>query len=428
MALIRILDAANVTPYPLYLMESLLTPTLLLDLDDTLLINNMDAFLPQYLSIFSQHVAEHIPPEIFIQTLLIGTQAMVNNRRPDCTLQDVFDQAFFSQVNVDADKFRQLAESFYQDIFPSLQHLTRPAEGAVDLVKQASERGYRLAVATNPLFPITAITQRLAWANLGIEKNHLQAITSYESYHFAKPEPAYYAELLARLGWPDGPVVMVGDDLARDIVPAGYLGLATYYVGPNHNLSPNEELRPTASGQLSDLIEWMEHVPQKDITPTYNTPSAIMAVFRSTPAFLDSLCRDLPRDIWVRKPGPREWCLTEILCHMRDVEAEVNLPRVEKLLSEDNPFIAGKDTDQWADERGYINEDGKLALEQFTATRSRLLDKIENLSQDEWNLPARHAIFGPTRLLEIASIAAAHDRLHVQQALQLQQISQLTIN
>ncbi len=405
-----------------------MTPTLLLDLDDTLLINNMDAFLPQYLSTFSQHVAEHISPEIFVQNLLVGTQAMVDNRRPDCTLQDVFDQAFFSQVNVDTEKFRQLADSFYQEIFPSLRHLTSPAEGAVQLVKQASERGYRLAVATNPLFPITAIKQRLTWANLSIDENLFQAITSYERYHFAKPEPAYYAELLARLGWPDGPVVMVGDDLERDIIPASYLGLATYYVGPEDNLSPDEGFRPTASGSLSGLIDWMEQVPQKDITPAYNTPSAIMAVFRSTPALLDSLVRDLPRDIWIRKPGPGEWCLTEILCHMRDVEAEVNLPRVEKLLSEDNPFIAGKDTDQWADERGYINEDGKLALEQFTATRSRLLDKIENLSQDEWNLPARHTIFGPTRLLEIASIAAAHDRLHVQQALQLQPTRQLNIN
>lgn len=396
-----------------------MTPTLLLDLDDTLLINNMDAFLPQYLSKFSRHVADHIPPELFVQTLLIGTQAMVTNRRPDCTLQEVFDQAFFSLVKVDEDEFRQLADTFYQDIFPYLKTLTRPATGAVELVKQASQRGYRLAVATNPLFPITAIKQRLAWADLQSDAYPFEAITSYETYHFAKPEPAYYAELLAHMGWPEGPVVMVGDDLNLDILPAGRLGLATYYVGSLSSGSVGDGIDPTASGSLSDLMRWLEHTPEKAITPAYNTPSAILAVFRSTPAILDSVCRDLPEDIWVQQPKPGEWCLTEILCHLRDVENEVNLTRVEKVLSEDNPFIAGKDTDQWAAERHYIEENGLLALDQFTATRVKLLEKLENLSLDEWNLPARHAIFGPTRLLEIASIAAAHDRLHVQQTLQL---------
>ncbi len=396
-----------------------MTATLLLDLDDTLLVNNMDTFLPQYLGAFSRHVSEFIPPELFVQTLLIGTQAMVANRRPDCTLQEVFDQAFFSKLKMDVDKFRQLADQFYEEIFPTLQPLTRPVQGAVQLVKQSVEKGYHLAVATNPLFPISAIRQRLAWANLGVDEYSFQTIASYESFHFAKPEPAYFAELLARMGWPEGPVVMVGDDMERDIIPASSLGLATYYVGLAEKASNGNDRPPTASGSLQDLVGWLENIPEKDITPAYNTPSAIVAILRSTPAILDSLCREIPADSWVSHPIPDEWSLTEILCHLRDVEKEVNILRFEKVLSEENPFIAGRDTDQWAQERMYIEQDGRLALDQFTAARVKILEKLESLKDEAWDLPARHTIFGPTRLVELASIAAAHDRLHVQQVLQL---------
>lgn len=401
-----------------------MTLTLLLDLDDTLLLNNMDEFLPQYLATFSRHLAEFIPPEIFVQTLLTGTQAMVANRNPDCTLQEVFDQAFFSRLNVDEEKFRQLADQFYDEIFPSLQGLTSPAQGAERFVHQAVEKGYRLAVATNPLFPINAIRQRLAWANLRMDAFPFQAVTSYESYHFAKPEPAYFAELMARLGWPDGPVVMVGDDLERDIAPASDLGLATYWVGQHSGADQKNGSYPTASGNLLNLMDWLEQTPEKEITPQYNTPAAIVAILRSTPAILDSICRDLPEEDWVRRPAAGEWCLTEVLCHLRDVENEVNMARVRKVLSETNPFIAGKDTDQWALERKYHQENGMNALQQFTAARVKVLEILENLRPEEWNLPARHTIFGPTRLVELSSIAAAHDRLHVQQVFQLLQIIQ----
>ena len=51
--------------------------TLLLDLDNTLLKNDIEAFLPQYLGAFARQVAEQIDPDRFIQALHAGTQAMV---------------------------------------------------------------------------------------------------------------------------------------------------------------------------------------------------------------------------------------------------------------------------------------------------------------------------------------------------------------
>lgn len=55
----------------------------------------------------------------------------------------------------------------------------------------------------------------------------------------------------------------------------------------------------------------------------------------------------------------------EIATHLRDVEVEVNAQRVDTVLTQDNPFIAGTDTEQWANERGYAQADGRAALDVF---------------------------------------------------------------
>ncbi len=113
----------------------------------------------------------------------------------------------------------------------------------------------------------------------------------------------------------------------------------------------------------------------------------------------------------------RTHCASQtILCHLRDVDMEVNLPRLNKVLHEVNPFLPGEDTDPWAKDRNYILQDCDEALDRFIITRMEIVSMLETLSPDDWERSARHAIFGPTRLIELVKIITGHDRLHVQQA------------
>jgi hypothetical protein len=116
---------------------------------------------------------------------------------------------------------------------------------------------------------------------------------------------------------------------------------------------------------------------------------------------------------------PEEWCQTEVLCHLRDVEVEVNLPRLTELIQNTDPFLPGIDSDSWAEERGYVNQDGPLALQGFITSRIQTLQLLDGLSPEDWERPARHAIFGPTSLSELVSIMAGHDQLHIRQLYQL---------
>jgi len=406
-----------------------LSPVLLLDLDDTLLQNNVDEFLPQYLGAFSKQVAAYLDPNRFVKSLLAGTQAMVDNRQPDCTLKESFEATFYPLTGMDATAFPALADQFYAEVFPTLRRLTRPIPQSIQFVKDALQRGYRLVVATNPLFPRTAILQRLAWADLPADRYPYEMITSYETFHFTKPDPAYYAEILARLGWPTEPTIVVGDDLERDIYAGRRLGVPAYWINQPGKTPAKGGDAPSQTGKIEELIPWLEQASPQALQADHSNPTAWLAILRSTPAGLDGFCRSPQGLNWETRLHPDEWSLTEILCHLRDVDQEVNLPRLRKVLAETNPFLPGEDTDRWAEVRQYCFQDGPQALRTFIATRGELVSLLQSLSADDWQRPARHAIFGPTRLQELVSIIAAHDRVHMGQVHELlKQVAPATLD
>lgn len=396
-----------------------MAPTLLIDLDETLLGNEMGTFLPAYLDAVGRYFDSYAPNEAFVAELVNSTRRMAGNNRPDRSLKQIFDSTFYPALNLEEADLRESMVAFYREVFPGLRRLTETFPEAIQVIQAAVERGYEIAIATNPLFPRAAILQRMEWAGVSPEMPVIRLISSYEDFHFAKPNPAYYAEILARLGWPEGPVVMVGDNFENDIQPARRLGLAAFWVDRAAPLTENGAIAHPAGGTLSEFIPWLDAQDPEALAPDYSSPVAMEAILRSTPAALDALSQGLPEGDWTLRPEPEEWSLTEILCHLRDVEEEVHLPRLRKLTGEWNPFLPGMDTDPWAEERLYICQNGPEALKAFVDCRLELLALLEALSPEDWGKPARHAIFGPTKLSELVDIHAGHDQLHVRQAVQV---------
>jgi FMN phosphatase YigB (HAD superfamily) len=386
---------------------------ILFDLDNTLLGNEMNDFIPAYLQALAGRMAHVADPTVLIKTLLSATRQMIENTSPEKTLERKFDEAFFPPLNLIRDEVQSIIDDFYKEDFPMLQRLTQRLPEAVKVIQQIVERGDQAAVATNPLFPLTAIQQRLSWAGLPADQTPFVIIPSYETFHFAKPNPAFYAELLAQLGWPKLPVIMVGNDIDSDISAARKLELPVFWVNKG-NAIWNAPDPPPPQGEISDFVPWLDGLPHKDYSTHFTSPASLLAVLRSTPAALDTLCHQKNVELGKRLTND-EWSGGEVLCHLRDVEMEVNLPRIKTVLSERNPFLAGKDTDPWADERKYSQQDGLQALTDFIRARLEVIKLLENLPSEDWDRQARHAIFGPTHLCELVTIITGHDILHVQQ-------------
>lgn len=388
-----------------------MTFTLLLDLDDTLLDSNIEALIPVYFQKLAAFLSDQVPADQFIPALARGTQVMYASTRSDQTLEQVFSANFYPALGLPQADLAARIDQFYDEIFPTLQPLTKPRPAAVALVEWAFAQGWQVAVATDPLFPRKAILHRLRWAGLPPEKYPFTLISDFQTFHFAKVSVAYFPEFLGHLGWTDGPLLMVGDSLERDIYPAREAGLPAFWLADGTPPPPG-----VPSGSLDDLRRYLEAVELDSLKVDYNSPSALTAFLQATPALMHHLSLHLLAENWATRPVSGEWSFLEILCHLRDVDAEVNLARLDTVLGADKAFIVGQMTDQWAEERQYQQQNGQSAWQAYCAARLRLVEKLKALTPADWERSARHSIFGPTTLRELVSFMVDHDRLHFQQA------------
>jgi hypothetical protein len=121
----------------------------------------------------------------------------------------------------------------------------------------------------------------------------------------------------------------------------------------------------------------------------------------------------LDQEKWNIKSTDKDWNITEIICHLRDVDGDVNLPRIKTILTEAQPFIAGVETDRWAEERDYYHQDGRAALKDFLLLRQKMIQSLVDASAESWQKPFRHTIFGPSTLQELMAFTIAHDNNHI---------------
>lgn len=137
-----------------------------------------------------------------------------------------------------------------------------------------------------------------------------------------------------------------------------------------------------------------------------------LATFRARLAHLATSSESLH---WTDRPADMEWSLTEVACHLRDVEIEVHQARIRALLAEEGAFLPGVDADEWAEQRNYCYQDGPRALADFLNARGETINLLEPLAPEMWERRGQHTFFGPTSLQEIVFLAVRHDRVHDEQ-------------
>jgi len=393
--------------------------TLLFDLDDTLLDTNIESFIPAYFQALSEHLAPYVSPDVMLPALVAGMRLMMDSEDPARTLQNVFEKDFYAQLGVPNDDLAETLGDFYDNVFPKFESKTEQRPDAVPLIDWAFSKGYRVAIATDPLFPKKATFHRLRWA--GFDPAQFAVVSTFENFHFSKTHPSYYAEVLGQLGWPEEPVLMVGNDAERDLLQAHRLGLKTYLIdgvsasGPGPFDAAQGKLE-AGRGKLADLRPWLESTDLTTLEPSFKSPEGIIAIMQSTPAVLQSISKLITKRQWECEPSREDWALNEIVCHLRDTEREIHQLQLDLMLAREDAFIPRPDTTVWASERDYLHVDGVVALQEFTTARIGTLDLLKKADSPIWSRNARHAIFGPTNFLEVSSFMADHDRMHVQQA------------
>ncbi|MBN1438240.1 MAG: DinB family protein [Anaerolineales bacterium] len=384
---------------------------ILFDLDDTLLENDIDRFLPAYLRLLGKFFSSRIDPARLQEALMAGTKAMLENTDPETTLQRAFEAVFFPRLGMEREPLVHEFERFYAEGFPSLRALTRPMEGAARAVELAFGLRWKVAVATNPVFPLAAVEHRLAWAGFNSHAGGFDLVPSYESMHFAKPRPEFTAEVLGRIAATPSETAFIGNDPAEDLAPARALGLSTFRVIRGAAAGP---LPATGEGTMNQLAAGLEsdHCDAAFLQSPEPSPCVLPALLAG---HLAAALHIFGESRWSCCPLEEGWGPVEIACHLRDVEREITQPRLRKILSEENPFLAPVESDPWAEERRYRSQDGPQALRDFAAARKATIALLRDLRPGDWRRAARHALFGPTTLAEQMRFSARHDLLHIEQ-------------
>ncbi len=225
---------------------------ILFDLDGTLLDIDLESFLERYFSALGRALEPLTtgPDGVSraLAALNVATHAMVV-AHPGRTNREIFHEKFLALTGIDLDEHSEVFTRFYAEEFPLLGDGFGPAAGARDAVERALELDLRVAIATNPIFPLSAVEHRIAWAGLGDLPLH--AVTTYETMHACKPLPEYYRETAELIGVAPERCLMVGDDRVLDL-PAASTGMRTYYVGPE----------PAVESDFSgDLVELARILP-----------------------------------------------------------------------------------------------------------------------------------------------------------------------
>ncbi|MDR6226817.1 HAD family hydrolase [Desmospora profundinema] len=196
------------------------------DLDGTLLPMDTEAFVEQYLKELAPFLAPVLSPNKLVPLIWDATRTMIENTDPTRTNEEVFQERFLSRSGFKRDEIWPMFDRFYSEHFPTMKQYVEPGPLGRQVVEAALSGGYRVAVATNPVFPKAAIRERMRWADVD---DLVEWVSVYEETHHCKPQPGYYREVAERMGAAPEECLMVGNDLQEDMVAKG-VGMKTYLV------------------------------------------------------------------------------------------------------------------------------------------------------------------------------------------------------
>ena len=207
-----------------------MTLTILFDLDDTLLQTNIPDFIPEYFNELGQAFANLASTKQITQQVQYAVKCMEANQDPAIGLHEIFSRNFYQPLGSTEAEQQETLTNFYNEVYPKLQSVTTQITEAPPLINWCKAQGFSMAIATNPLFPETATRQRIEWA--GLQTEDFEFFTTFNNFHFTKPNLTYYAECLGKMGWPEDQIVMIGDSLSHDLIPVETFGYPTFWITP----------------------------------------------------------------------------------------------------------------------------------------------------------------------------------------------------
>ena len=228
---------------------------ILFDLDGTLLPMDQETFLKAYFGLLARKLAAvGYDPQMLVKAIYAGTGAMIGNdgsASNEVVFWKTFCGIFGEQAREDEPHF----DAFYRAEFQQVRDACGYDARAGALIKRLREKGHRLVLATNPLFPAVATRSRIAWA--GLDAQDFEWVTTYDNASFCKPNLKYYQEIMKKLGLDPKRCLMVGNDVGEDMVTS-QLGMKTFLLTDCLINRVGEDIAAYPHGSFEALESYIE--------------------------------------------------------------------------------------------------------------------------------------------------------------------------
>jgi uncharacterized damage-inducible protein DinB len=137
----------------------------------------------------------------------------------------------------------------------------------------------------------------------------------------------------------------------------------------------------------------------------------LIATLQSAPRIIIGLIREVPPQYLKRRPSPTKWSAHEHACHISTADTAYLL-RLELILSDPAPYI--KTMLPSADEEAgsLLNTDLDEALDLYVRERARLVERLKELSEWDWQRTANHEEYSHYSVFIMFRNLLLHEMLH----------------
>ena len=174
-----------------------------------------------------------------------------------CRNEDAFWNLFTGIYGKQALEHLPVFDDFYHNEFQRVQAVCGHNPHAAEVIALVQQKGLRVALATNPIFPAVATQSRIRWA--GLTPEAFELYTTYENSRFCKPTLAYYRDILDRMELRPEECLMVGNDVSEDMV-ARELGMQVFLLTDCVINKNDQDISVYPHGGYPELLEHIRNL------------------------------------------------------------------------------------------------------------------------------------------------------------------------
>ena len=229
---------------------------ILFDLDGTLLPMDQEVFTKDYFKRLAAKLLPHgYQADQLVDGIWAGTAAMVKNDGT-CTNEEAFWRRFVQIFGEKALADKPIFDEYYRVEFQQVAEVCGCSAEAKATIEELKKRGYRIALATNPIFPAIATESRIRWA--GLEPEEFELYTTYENTCYCKPNPDDDRDILQRLDCQAEECLMIGNDVEEDMI-AESIGMKVFLLTDCMINKKERDISVFPHGGFKDLLQYLDN-------------------------------------------------------------------------------------------------------------------------------------------------------------------------